>query len=123
MKLRLLRQLLFHVDNGAGRITAAHAPVGEGFCDGGWHTVVAKKLRHKVELVVDGRQSQAESPNARSNTCDTNDPIYVGGYPGRMAASHTPVKEAALPHFTFCFLPQLESIRRLSPPARPSGAV
>ncbi|TNM94817.1 hypothetical protein fugu_017576 [Takifugu bimaculatus] len=74
-------KLLFHVDNGAGRITAAHAPVGGGFCDGGWHTVVAKKLRHKVELVVDGQQSQAESPNARSNTCDTNDPIYVGGYP------------------------------------------
>lgn len=96
---RLLRQLLFHVDNGAGRITAAHAPVGGGFCDGGWHTVVAKKLRHKVELLVDGQQSRAESPNARSNTCDTNDPIYVGGHPG---TTHTPVKTAALlTPFTF----------------------
>ncbi|XP_077409138.1 laminin subunit alpha-2 isoform X2 [Vanacampus margaritifer] len=74
-------QLLFHVDNGAGRITALHVPDGDGFCDGRWHAVVANKVRHRVELLVDGKQSQAQSPNARSNTCDTNDPIYVGGYP------------------------------------------
>ncbi|XP_040920201.1 laminin subunit alpha-2 isoform X7 [Toxotes jaculatrix] len=74
-------KMLFHVDNGAGRITAEHMPEGEGFCDGQWHSVAANKLRHRVELVVDGKQSQAESLNARSNTCDTNDPIYVGGYP------------------------------------------
>lgn len=129
LMLRLLRQLLFHVDNGAGRTTAAaHAPVGDGFCDGGWHTVVAKKLRHKLELLVDGQQSRAESPNARSNTCDTNDPIYVGGYPG---TTRTPVKTAATCTFHIvtsvsayrCFLPQLASIRRLSPPAHPSEAV
>ncbi|KAK5879842.1 hypothetical protein CesoFtcFv8_022921 [Champsocephalus esox] len=84
-------KLLFHVDNGAGRITAEHVPEGEGFCDGQWHSVTAKKLRHRVELVVDEKQSQSESPNARSNTCDTNDPIYVGGYPGgvRQAALST----------------------------------
>ncbi|XP_061609365.1 laminin subunit alpha-2 isoform X7 [Phyllopteryx taeniolatus] len=74
-------QLLFHVDNGAGRITAMHASDSDGFCDGRWHTVVAVKARHRVELLVDGKMSQAQSPNARSNTCDTNDPIYVGGYP------------------------------------------
>ncbi|XP_077565318.1 laminin subunit alpha-2 isoform X2 [Stigmatopora nigra] len=74
-------QLLFHVDNGAGRITAMHVPDANGFCDGQWHAVVANKARHKVELLVDGKQSNAQSPNARSNTCDTNDPIYVGGYP------------------------------------------
>ncbi|XP_071323558.1 laminin subunit alpha-2 isoform X3 [Trachinotus anak] len=73
--------LFFHVDNGAGRITAEHTPEGEGFCDGQWHSITANKLRHRVELVVDGKKSQGESPNARSNTCDTNDPIYVGGYP------------------------------------------
>uniref|UniRef100_A0A8C3AX25 Laminin subunit alpha-2 n=1 Tax=Cyclopterus lumpus TaxID=8103 RepID=A0A8C3AX25_CYCLU len=84
-------KLLFHVDNGAGRITAEHTPEGEGFCDGQWHSVTAKKLRHRVELLVDDNQSQAESPNARSNTCDTNDPIYVGGYPDgvRQAALST----------------------------------
>ncbi|XP_028252901.1 laminin subunit alpha-2 isoform X2 [Parambassis ranga] len=74
-------KLLFHVDNGAGRITAEHMPKGKGFCDGQWHTITANKLRHRVELVVDGKQSQAESPSPRSNTCDTNDPIYVGGFP------------------------------------------
>uniref|UniRef100_A0A667YT36 Laminin G domain-containing protein n=1 Tax=Myripristis murdjan TaxID=586833 RepID=A0A667YT36_9TELE len=84
-------KLLFHVDNGAGRITAEHQPEGEGFCDGKWHSVTANKLRHKVELVVDGERSQAESPNVRSNICDTNDPIYVGGYPDgvRQAALST----------------------------------
>lgn len=85
VKSTVFRQLLFHVDNGAGRITAEHVPEGEGFCDGRWHSVTANKLRHRVELVVDGQQSQAESPNTRSNTCDTSDPIYIGGYPGRIA--------------------------------------
>ena len=75
-------QVLFHVDNGAGRITAEHAdPGGAGLCDGQWHAVVAHKLRHRLELEVDGWKSQAESPHTRSNTCDTNDPVYVGGYP------------------------------------------
>ncbi|XP_058469730.1 laminin subunit alpha-2 isoform X2 [Solea solea] len=84
-------KLLFHVDNGAGRFTAEHMPEGEGFCDGEWHSVTANKNRHRAELVVDRKQSQAESPNARSNTCDTNDPIYVGGYPSgvRQAALST----------------------------------
>lgn len=74
-------KLLFHVDNGAGLITAEVAPQGEGFCDGQWHSVIATKIRHKIELRVDETQSNAESPNARSNACETNDPIYVGGYP------------------------------------------
>lgn len=60
-------------------------PEGEGFCDGRWHSVTAKKLRHRVELVVDGQLSRAQSPNVRSATCDTSDPLYVGGYPGRIA--------------------------------------
>ncbi|XP_075893685.1 laminin subunit alpha-2 isoform X3 [Nelusetta ayraudi] len=74
-------KLLFNVDNGAGRVTAEHAPEGDGFCDGRWHSVTASKQRHRVELAVDGRQSRAQSPNARSATCDTSDPLYVGGYP------------------------------------------
>ncbi|XP_038127225.1 laminin subunit alpha-2 isoform X2 [Cyprinodon tularosa] len=84
-------KLLFHVDNGAGRITAEHVPTGKSFCDGQWHSVTSNKLRHRLELVVDGEKSQAQSPNARSNTCDTNDPIYVGGYPAgvRQAALST----------------------------------
>ncbi|KAK6295148.1 hypothetical protein J4Q44_G00343740 [Coregonus suidteri] len=76
------RKLLFHVDNGVGRITAEYQPEAEaGLCDGQWHSVTAHKLRHRLEIIVDGRKEEAESPNARSNTADTNDPIYVGGYP------------------------------------------
>uniref|UniRef100_A0A669CIT2 Laminin subunit alpha-2 n=1 Tax=Oreochromis niloticus TaxID=8128 RepID=A0A669CIT2_ORENI len=75
-------KLLFHVDNGAGRFTAVRVPQGEGFCDGQWHSVTATKKRNKLELVVDGKQSEAASPYAQSVTCDTSDPIYVGGYPG-----------------------------------------
>ncbi|XP_046878111.1 laminin subunit alpha-2 [Hypomesus transpacificus] len=75
-------KLLFHVDNGAGRITTEYQPdVEADLCDGQWHSVSAQKLRHRLELVVDGKKSQAESPNTRSNTADTNDPIYVGGFP------------------------------------------
>ncbi|XP_034018533.1 laminin subunit alpha-2 isoform X2 [Thalassophryne amazonica] len=74
-------KLLFHVDNGSGRITAVYTAEGAGFCDGQWHSITVNKLRHRVELIVDGKQSEAESPDVRSNTCDTNDPIYVGGYP------------------------------------------
>uniref|UniRef100_I3JEL5 Laminin subunit alpha-2 n=1 Tax=Oreochromis niloticus TaxID=8128 RepID=I3JEL5_ORENI len=74
-------KLLFHVDNGAGRFTAVRVPQGEGFCDGQWHSVTATKKRNKLELVVDGKQSEAASPYAQSVTCDTSDPIYVGGYP------------------------------------------
>nr|XP_054604109.1 laminin subunit alpha-2 isoform X1 [Nothobranchius furzeri] len=84
-------KLLFHVDNGAGRITALHVPEGKGFCDGRWHTLTANKIRHRVELIIDGKRSQAQSPNPRSNTCDTNDPVYVGGHPAgvRQAALST----------------------------------
>uniref|UniRef100_A0AAV2K9N1 Laminin G domain-containing protein n=1 Tax=Knipowitschia caucasica TaxID=637954 RepID=A0AAV2K9N1_KNICA len=74
-------KLQFHVDNGAGLVTAEVTPQGEGFCDGHWHSVTALKTRHRLELRVDGAQSRAESDNPKANTCETNDPIYVGGYP------------------------------------------
>jgi len=83
----LLLQLLFHADNGVGRFTAVYEPDPEaGLCDGQWHTVSAHKLKHRLELVVDGKKSEAASPDVRSASADTNDPVYVGGYPG------TPIK-------------------------------
>ena len=33
-------------------------------------------------LIVDGNVVRAESPHTQSTSADTNDPIYVGGYPG-----------------------------------------
>ncbi|XP_051500882.1 laminin subunit alpha-2 [Myxocyprinus asiaticus] len=75
-------KLLFHVDNGVGRFTAVYEPDQEaGLCDGQWHTVSAHKLKHRLELIVDGKKSEAASPDIRSASADTNDPVYVGGYP------------------------------------------
>uniref|UniRef100_A0AAY5EZ36 Laminin G domain-containing protein n=1 Tax=Electrophorus electricus TaxID=8005 RepID=A0AAY5EZ36_ELEEL len=62
-------RLLFHADNGVGRVSA-------------WHSVTAHKLKHRLELIVDGKKSEAASPDARSASADTNDPVYVGGYLG-----------------------------------------
>lgn len=60
-----------------------HEPGQEaGLCDGQWHSVSAHKLKHRLELIVDGRKSEAASPDVRSASADTNDPVYVGGYPG-----------------------------------------
>uniref|UniRef100_A0A8B9RME3 Basement membrane-specific heparan sulfate proteoglycan core protein n=1 Tax=Astyanax mexicanus TaxID=7994 RepID=A0A8B9RME3_ASTMX len=76
-------KLLFHADNGGGRVTAVYEPPEEaGLCDGQWHSVTAHKLKHRVELIIDGVKSEAAGPDPRSATADTIDPIYVGGYPG-----------------------------------------
>uniref|UniRef100_A0AAY4DVF4 Laminin subunit alpha 2 n=1 Tax=Denticeps clupeoides TaxID=299321 RepID=A0AAY4DVF4_9TELE len=77
-------KLLFSADNGAGRFTATYVPAEEaGLCDGQWHKVSANKLKHRLELTVDGQKVEAASPNTRSSSADTSDPIYVGGYPAQ----------------------------------------
>ncbi|KAG8442156.1 hypothetical protein GDO86_011091 [Hymenochirus boettgeri] len=75
-------KVFFHVNNGAGRITAVYTPNGSRqICDGKWHTVQANKIKHQIVLSVDGNSVQAESPNVQSTSADTNNPVYVGGYP------------------------------------------
>lgn len=75
-------KLMFHVDNGAGRFTAVYDAGSPGhMCDGRWHKVTAKKIKNRLELVVDGNQVDAQSPNAASTSADTNDPVFVGGFP------------------------------------------
>ncbi|XP_053566671.1 laminin subunit alpha-2 isoform X2 [Bombina bombina] len=75
-------KLLFHADNGAGRVTAVYEPELPGnLCNGQWHKVVANKIKHRLELVVDGNKVEAVSPNSASTSADTNDPVFVGGYP------------------------------------------
>nr|KAF6422584.1 laminin subunit alpha 1 [Rousettus aegyptiacus] len=75
-------KLLFHVNNGAGRITATYEPKATNtLCDGKWHTLQANKSKHRVVLIVDGNAVHAESPHTQSTSVDTNDPIYIGGYP------------------------------------------
>ncbi|XP_075802968.1 laminin subunit alpha-2 isoform X1 [Microtus pennsylvanicus] len=75
-------KLLFHVDNGAGRFTAVYdAGIPGHMCNGQWHKVTAKKIKNRLELVVDGNQVDAQSPNSASTSADTNDPVFVGGFP------------------------------------------
>uniref|UniRef100_A0A8D2DDJ7 Laminin G domain-containing protein n=1 Tax=Sciurus vulgaris TaxID=55149 RepID=A0A8D2DDJ7_SCIVU len=75
-------KLLFHVNNGAGRITATYEPrAARTLCDGKWHTLQANKSKHRVILIVDGNAVSAESLHTQSTSADTNNPIYVGGYP------------------------------------------
>lgn len=42
----------------------------------------AHKSKHRLTLIVDGNAVHAESPHTQSTSADTNNPIYVGGYPG-----------------------------------------
>uniref|UniRef100_A0A2I3HGG1 Laminin subunit alpha-2 n=1 Tax=Nomascus leucogenys TaxID=61853 RepID=A0A2I3HGG1_NOMLE len=75
-------KLMFHVDNGAGRFTAVYdGGVPGHLCDGQWHKVTANKIKHRIELTVDGNQVEAQSPNPASTSADTNDPLFVGGFP------------------------------------------
>uniref|UniRef100_A0A8B9QCV0 Laminin subunit alpha 2 n=1 Tax=Apteryx owenii TaxID=8824 RepID=A0A8B9QCV0_APTOW len=75
-------KVMFHVDNGAGRFSAIYEPDAPGsLCDRQWHKVLANKIKHHLELTVDGSQVDGNSPNRASTSADTNDPVFVGGYP------------------------------------------
>uniref|UniRef100_UPI00398EB503 laminin subunit alpha-1 n=1 Tax=Pristiophorus japonicus TaxID=55135 RepID=UPI00398EB503 len=78
-------KVLFHVNNGAGRITARYEPKDlSQLCDGKWHKLRANKSKHRIALTVDGVTVQVDNPYTHSNSADTNDPIYVGGYPANV---------------------------------------
>uniref|UniRef100_A0A8C3R947 Laminin subunit alpha-1 n=1 Tax=Cyanoderma ruficeps TaxID=181631 RepID=A0A8C3R947_9PASS len=75
-------KVLFHVNNGAGRITAAYEPRGtNSLCDGKWHKLQANKSKHHISLIIDGNLVHTDNPYMQSTSADTNNPIYVGGYP------------------------------------------
>ncbi|KFW10085.1 Laminin subunit alpha-1, partial [Fulmarus glacialis] len=75
-------KVLFHVNNGAGRITATYEPRGtSNLCDGKWHKLQANKSKHRISLIIDGNLVQTDNPYIQSTSADTNNPIYVGGYP------------------------------------------
>ncbi|NWR59990.1 LAMA1 protein, partial [Bucorvus abyssinicus] len=75
-------KVLFHVNNGAGRITAAYEPRGtSSLCDGRWHKLQANKSKHRISLAIDGNSVHVDNPYIQSTSADTNDPLYVGGYP------------------------------------------
>ncbi|XP_006164208.1 laminin subunit alpha-1 [Tupaia chinensis] len=104
-------KLLFHVNNGAGRITATYEPKAT-LCDGKWHMLHANKSKHRVVLTVDGNEVHAESPHTQSTSADTNNPIYVGGYPANVKqnclSSQTPFR-GCLRKLTLIKSPQVQS--------------
>ncbi|XP_053105976.1 laminin subunit alpha-1 isoform X2 [Hemicordylus capensis] len=75
-------KVLFSVNNGAGRIRTTYEPKGPtSLCDGQWHKLQANKSKHHIALIVDGNLVQTDNPHMHSTSADTNNPIYVGGYP------------------------------------------
>ncbi|KAH0617809.1 hypothetical protein JD844_016413 [Phrynosoma platyrhinos] len=75
-------KILFNINNGAGRVTATYAPKGTtSLCDGQWHKLQANKSKHHIALIVDGNLVHTDNPHMHSTSADTNNPIYVGGYP------------------------------------------
>ncbi|KAI1888951.1 hypothetical protein AGOR_G00174040 [Albula goreensis] len=79
-------QVIFHVNNGAGRISATYTPRGNAppLCDGRWHVLLANKNKYGLSLTVDGIMVHTDNPHSQSTSADTNDPVYVGGYPGEV---------------------------------------
>ncbi|XP_033856869.3 laminin subunit alpha-1-like [Acipenser ruthenus] len=76
-------KVLFHVNNGAGRITTTYSPSdSSSLCDGKWHKLQANKSKHWFSLTIDGQTVRANNPYPQSTSAETNNPIYVGGFPG-----------------------------------------
>lgn len=74
-------QAVFHVNNGAGRVSAT-SRLGWWLCDGLWHTLLAKKTKNTLSLTVDGVTVLTDNPHPQSTSAETKDPVYVGGFPG-----------------------------------------
>ncbi|XP_072107642.1 laminin subunit alpha-2 isoform X2 [Mobula birostris] len=78
-------KIYVHNDNGAGVFTAVYEPLHfTELCRGQWHNVVVKKIKHRLELTVDGKRVEGSSPIVTSTATDTNDPVFIGGYPDDM---------------------------------------
>uniref|UniRef100_A0A8C9VHE8 Laminin A chain n=1 Tax=Scleropages formosus TaxID=113540 RepID=A0A8C9VHE8_SCLFO len=80
-------QVVFHVDNGAGRFSAYDPGAPGNVCDGHWHTVSAVKNRRGLSLAVDGKMVRRANPHPRASSADTKSPIYVGGLPSGLKTS------------------------------------
>lgn len=97
----LFMQVLFHVNNGAGRITATYEPgVANSLCDGKWHKLQANTSKYRISLIIDGNLVQTDNPYIQSTSADTNNPIYVGGYPG----GYNNISFSFSPSFVLSFL-------------------
>ncbi|XP_035475536.1 laminin subunit alpha-1 isoform X2 [Scophthalmus maximus] len=72
-------QVVFNVNNGAGRVSVRST--GQVLCDGRWHRLQARKTKHTLSLSVDGRTFTTPNPYPQSTSAETNNPVYLGGYP------------------------------------------
>ncbi|XP_059205207.1 laminin subunit alpha-1 [Centropristis striata] len=72
-------QVVFNVNNGAGRVSVRS--IGRLLCDGRWHRLLARKTKHSLSLVVDGRSYATANPYPQSTSAETNNPVYLGGFP------------------------------------------
>lgn len=77
-------QVVFNVNNGAGRVSVRSAD--RMLCDGQWHHLLARKTKHALTLMVDGRKYSTPNPYPQSTSAETNNPVYLGGYPGESRA-------------------------------------
>lgn len=68
------------MNNGAGRVSVRS--IGQILCDGQWHHLLARKTKHTLSLSVDGRSYTTPNPYPQSTSAETNNPVYLGGYPG-----------------------------------------
>lgn len=83
-------QAVFHVNNGAGRVSAT-SRLGRWLCDGRWHTLLAKKTKNALSLSVDGVTVLTDNPHPQSTSAETKDPVYVGGFPGMSLSRRKPL--------------------------------
>uniref|UniRef100_A0A3P8WGE8 Laminin subunit alpha-1 n=1 Tax=Cynoglossus semilaevis TaxID=244447 RepID=A0A3P8WGE8_CYNSE len=72
-------QVVFNVNNGAGRVSVRSN--GQLLCDGRWHVLQARKTKHSLSLSVDGRSYTTANPYPQSTSAETNNPVYLGGFP------------------------------------------
>ncbi|KAM4543486.1 laminin subunit alpha-1 [Fundulus diaphanus] len=72
-------QVVFNVNNGAGRVSARSG--GPMLCDGRWHRLLARKTKHALTLSIDGTEYNTPNPYPQSTSAETNNPVYLGGYP------------------------------------------
>ncbi|XP_029282402.1 laminin subunit alpha-1-like, partial [Cottoperca gobio] len=72
-------QVVFNVNNGAGRVSV-HS-IDQMLCDGRWHRLLARKTKHTLSLSVDKRSYSTPNPYPQSTSAETNNPVYVGGFP------------------------------------------
>lgn len=53
-------------------------------CDSQWHSLLIEKVGVRGTVTVDGESPvSASSPHTSFSAVNTNDPLFIGGVPGR----------------------------------------